>query len=485
MRDILALLERRNAEPVVLSDLELNRKSADASEMRKWLEDNAQEQEQAGQPSRFSPALGGPSLLPEQFRIALQEGGRLLGQARSFYCWLADAAGRVGLGGGSLGTRPSMGHNPHPLARLYREGELEEALSKLSKDVFDMPLTLDRVNGDVRLRVGEVDGPVPPLNRPTRDYSDAVAKLRTLDSQGDGVKSFIGLVLHVMAGDQQIILIDEPEAFLHQSQAKALGRWLAKESQRTQRQVILATHDRNIVLGLLEGNAPLTVLRLTRDANDSHLYQLPAEELSKVWADPVLRYSNVLDGLFHTAVVISEADADCRFYAAVLDDLSESGEASIKPDDVLFVSSGGKDRAPNLAAALKVLSVKTFAIVDFDMLKDRSKLKKLVEGVGGTWGAMDSLYAPMADALNADGGKGWAQGKDKGLTGVPPGAPSQAAQDLIDALHAQRVLLVPVGELEGFDRTIVGEGTLWVNRMLEKQGHKTSVEARKLIKLIK
>ncbi len=485
LRDIVALLEQGSAEPIVLAGLELNRTTTDIATARQWLEDNAQKEEQPDLPAKYSPALGGAALTAPQFFAHLQQQGRLLGQARPFYCWFADAAGRIALGDGSLGTRPTMRHNPHPLARLYREGELEDSLSKLSQDVFDLSLTLDRVNGDVMLRVGEVTGPVPPLNRPTREYSDNVAKLRPLSTQGDGVKSFIGLALHVMAGDQPMVLIDEPEAFLHQSQAKALGRWLAKESQRTHRQVILATHDRNIVLGLLEGQAPITVLRLTREGSDSRLHQLPADELSSVWADPVLRYSNVLDGLFHSAVVVAEGDADCRYYSAVLDDLYENGNASIKPDDVLFVPSGGKDRAPNVAAVLKTLSVKTFAIVDFDMLRDRAKLKKLVEGVGGAWGSLDSLYIPMANALNASDGKGWADVKDKGLIGVPSGSPSKAAHELLERLATQRVLIVPVGELEGFDRTITGERTIWVNRMLEKQGHKTCAAAKELIKLIK
>lgn len=326
LRDIITCLERNPGSgvpgPIVLSGLELEDKTRPTKEVvMSWLEKTAQKVQQ-GQSGRidYSPLIGGGALPLDNFMANLQLPANSLGQARPFFCWYADAGSRVGLGSGSAGS-PSMGNNPHPLMHLYRDGDLEEELSELSKRVFGFGLSLDRVHGDVRLKVGNVNGPIPPVNHPTLEYSDAVRALATLESQGDGVKSFIGLVLYILAGYQNMIIIDEPEAFLHQAQAKALGRWMAKVSKEAGRQVITATHSKDIVLGLLAASADVTVLRLTRNGNDSHLNQLRPEDLAEVWNDPILRYSNVLDGLFYESVVICEGDADCRFYAAVLDDL--------------------------------------------------------------------------------------------------------------------------------------------------------------------
>jgi hypothetical protein len=377
-----------------------------------------------------------------------------------------------------------MGNNPHPLMRMYREGELEEELSSLSEQVFGFPLTLDRVNGDVQLRVGSPGVSVPPLNRPTHEYSDSVAHLSTLESQGDGVKSFIGLALYVLAGQQQIILIDEPEAFLHQSQAKSLGRWLSHTSKETSRQVVLATHDRDIVLGLLAGDADVSVLRLTREGNTSQVHQLTAEQLSTVWNDAILRYSNILDGLFYATVVICEGDADCRFYAAVLDELIADGKSTARLDDVLFVPSGGKERIPNIARSLMALQVKTFAIVDFDGLRDRTKLRETVESVGGSWSKIETLYADILPVMNQNHGAAWDQAKHQGLTAFPPGESSRTAHLLLSALRQERVLVVPVGEMEDLDRTVDPKSSKWVNAMLAKEGHRTCAEARELIKAI-
>lgn len=380
---------------------------------------------------------------------------------------------------------PNMGPNPHPLARLYRDGELEERLSDLSETTFGFPLTLDRVNGNVRLLVGQPAVDPPPINRPTHEYAEAVAGLLPLESQGDGVKSFVGLALHAMAGNQPIMLIDEPEAFLHQAQARALGRWIAGEAQSRDRQAIVATHSRDIILGLLGVGVDVTVLRLTRVGDDSHLRQLPPADLMGVWNDPILRYSNVLDGLFFKAVAICEADADCRFYGAVLDHLAASGASVLNPDDVLFVPSGGKGRVTNIANSLGALGVHTLAIVDFDVLKDRAKTKDIVESVGGSWTEQaNESYIQLANALNANDGVLWGQVKTQGLSAVPAGPPSQAAADLLDELRIQKLLVVPVGELEGFDRTIGGKSSTWVNAMLAKKGHETCDAAKELVSYI-
>lgn len=136
------------------------------------------------------------------------------------------------------------------------------------------------------------------------------------------------------------MIVDEPEAFLHPPQATALGRSLGEIVIENSQQLILATHDRNLLAGLLESEVPLSVVRV--DRNQSPLAkQLTADRLKEVWKQPALRYSNVLDGLFHRLVVLVEADADGRFYSAALDILFLEGKTTVPSSDVLFVPCGG------------------------------------------------------------------------------------------------------------------------------------------------
>jgi predicted ATPase len=129
-------------------------------------------------------------------------------------------------------------------------------------------------------------------------------RLPLVQHQGDGIRSFIGIMLTLVAASYPIVLIDEPEAFLHPPQARLLGRKLAAEA-RDRAQVIIATHSIDVLLGLLDADdASVTIARLTRQGDVNPVAVLSPDQLRELWRDPLLRYSNVLDGLFHRGVVL-------------------------------------------------------------------------------------------------------------------------------------------------------------------------------------
>ncbi|MDK3255718.1 ATP-dependent nuclease [Blastococcus capsensis] len=480
LRDIVQIISDRSARPVAVTAIAAAL-TGDLSQSEEWLETTAVRQPAPpGYPPSYTPTHGGNQLTLEQFNTWIRGASDgLLSHAATFFYWHATAGALVGYATGGMGT-PGMGPAASPLGALFRDGDLEERLSVLSREVFGQPLTLDRVNGDVRLRVGDPGLPAPPLNRPTLQYADAVRRLASLEHQGDGMRAFMGLALYVVAGGAQVLLVDEPEAFLHPAQARALGRWLATEAQAQDRQIILATHDRDLVLGLLDAEAPVKMIRISRNSDRTSLHELSEAELSDIWADPVLRYSNVLQGLFHEQVVVCEADADCRFYGAVLDALAtESGSRSLA-DATLFVPSGGKQRAPVLAGALSRLGVSAYVIADFDLLNDRDQLKAALVSVNGVWDQdLDRLYLAVAGWANQT--SAWPSLKTQGLSGLKAGTVYSAGKDLLDRLASMRLLLVPVGEMESFDKSVDGHGSPWVSAMLEKGGHKSSAEARQLV----
>jgi len=482
LRDIVMLLETLEGVPKVLTSVELTREPApDLGTTEAWLRDNSTIVEQQTGIVHYQPMSGGPALTSQQFHGQIAQGGFFLGPARSFYCWHADGGSRVTLGDG-IGINVGMQNNPHPLAKVFRIGALEAKLSTVAKQAFGIGLTLDRVTGGTQLRLGEVVTEIPPFNNPTKEYTDAVEAMPPLQHQGDGVRSFVGLALYVAAGPQSMLLIDEPEAFLHPSQAKALGRWLASESISSNRQVIVATHSRDMVVGILEAECEATVLRLTRAGNESHIHQLESEMLKEVWDSPVLRYSNVLDGLFYETVAICESDGDCRFYAAVLDGLKEAQEVDAVSGEVLFVPSGGKQGIPKFANTMSALDVKTFAIADCDVLRTKAVAKQILESLGGDWTGIEADYQIVANAMNANDGILWNSLKTVGLAIIPAGAPSAAAARIVENLRIQRFLVVPIGELESFDRTITADKPAWVAAMLEKSGHLNCEAARDFVR---
>lgn len=471
------------ASSVVVEDVQINKQDVGADEVDAFLRSyGVAQRTQPGQRQIYTSEHGGSHISAPDFLTLYQASGALQAVSQ-FFVWYASAGSLLGMASGSAPIGMGEPIATNPIGRLFRDGDLEAELSKLSISSFDVPLTLDRINGDARLKVGKPTLPAPPIDRPTREYSDEVANLPDLESQGDGIKSFLGLAISVLAGSSQVLLVDEPEAFLHPSQARTLGRWLAKQALDRDLQVIVATHDRDLLLGLLDAgeSAGVTVLRLTRDGNDNRIHELPPAEIARVWGDPVLRYSNLLQGLFHRRVVICEADADCRFYGAVLDVLSQEQNLRSRSDNTLFVPSGGKQRVASMAKALGALGVDTWTILDFDVLRQRDDLRTIVESLGHGWSeTMNANYVRLAEAVNQ--GQLWPTVKHQGLSGVPAGQANAAAADLVSALRHIGIVIVPVGEMEDFDKSSALHGSAWVTAMLEAGVHRTSAGARDLLR---
>jgi hypothetical protein len=354
--------------------------------------------------------------------------------------------------------------------------------------------------------VGERPQTSPERDRVSVGYIQEVEKLTPVHTQGDGMRSFLGVLLSTAVGHESVLMIDEPEAFLHPPQARHLGSVLASEGGSYQ-QLFVATHSGDVLRGMLaSGSSRVRVLRLRRSGQVNVTRQLESSQIDRVWADPLLRYSNILDGLFHGKVVLCEGDSDCRFYSAMMDSLLESGGEEEPKPDIMFTHCGGKDRLPRAIAALRSLEVPISVVVDFDVLGDENPLQRIFEGVGGDWASIAPDWQQVKRAIDerrpelatADVKKGieavlagaseqlfpsaakeqiqailrrsspWSVAKSVGVSFLPSGQPSQACKRLLDALEASGVFVVPVGELEKFARSVGGHGPAWVAEVLKE-----------------
>src|SRR5690606_15036959 len=87
----------------------------------------------------------------------------------------------------------------NPLHRLEDDPALLAELSRIAQDAFQQPLLLDQLSGNLMLRVGVPSVQAPPVDAVTPEYRRAVAELRPLHEQGDGMRSMLGLLLPVIA----------------------------------------------------------------------------------------------------------------------------------------------------------------------------------------------------------------------------------------------------------------------------------------------
>ena len=116
----------------------------------------------------------------------------------------------------------------------------------------------------------------------------------------------------------RITLIDEPEAFLHPPQARLIGKMLAKNNPN-ERQLFISTHSEDFLQGLLDAdNKNVKIIRINRMKSINYMSVLQNSEIKLFWSNPLLRYSKILNGLFHEKVIVCESDYDCMFYNAVI-----------------------------------------------------------------------------------------------------------------------------------------------------------------------
>lgn len=425
-----------------------------------------------------------------------------LGQLTPFLCRLVSTQRRLEACQGAETIDIINEPCEHPIQALIGNKEIEKRLSASSVEAFGLPLFLDRWSGKtIALRCGKL----PDSEQWTLPFLKAVQSQPHTEWQGDGIRSFVGCLLEGVLTPHPLVLIDEPEAFLHPQHARILGRMLALEKPKG-RQLFIATHSLHLLLGLLDANRPaIRVVRIRRDGNLNPIRELRQDRILEVWKDTLLRTSNVLEGVFHDRVVISEGDADSRFYSCVLDAII-STRSPVQRPDVMFTSCGGKQRMPLVIRALKALDIVVSVIVDFDVLSDEKDLRDIVTALGHSWdnirptwrqvnAALSSVAPPLSrsqvqqsihECLGRATGaylqdetrkqildclrtaSPWAAAKRGGSASIPSGEPTAAFLSLNSNLERIGIFIVDCGELERFVPSVGLHGPSWVTEVLQK-----------------
>jgi AAA domain, putative AbiEii toxin, Type IV TA system len=504
LRAIRDKLQDASAGSPVLRSVEFL-KVGDVAELMDWIS------KPTSSPKNLSPSnpaiqAYGHVIHQSQARHEWQRGDHLGGLTR-WFCHLLSADERLQMCNPPPNISLTQEGPSHPIHVLQRDDTLEHRISLKFRRAFGVDLVVHRNAGNVvPLHVGERPTPNAGQDRVSRGYVEAIEELPTLHTQGDGMRSFAGVLLATSVGRESIMLIDEPEAFLHPPQARLLGTTLVQDKSRG-RQLFIATHSTDILRGVLDSeSADVRVVRIARNGSVNKVRLLSNERIKQLWGDPLLRYSHILDGLFHESVVVCEADADCRFYAAVLDAVLVGRSDDAKRPDLMFTHCGGKARLPVVIRALREVDVPVKAIADFDVLSEQEPLKAIVEALGISWAKVETdwlLVKASVDAKKPDLStaevrveidkvlakatsnnfpatakkeiqsilkrtSSWAHAKEVGKAFVPPGDATKACDRLLKNLLAGGLYVVEVGELEGYVRSEGGHGPKWVNAVLSR-----------------
>jgi hypothetical protein len=292
-----------------------------------------------------------------------------------------------------------------------------------------------------------------------------------IEEASDGVKAFTGMVTEIIAGDPTVLLIDEPEAFLHPALAFQLGNEIARLSSGSTKRVFVSTHSSHFVMGSIQSGAPVNIVRLTYRDNVATARVLSNDEILRLMRNPLLRSTGVLNGLFYEFVIVTESDTDRAFYNEVNERLLRYSPTRGIPN-CLFLNAQNKQTVQTIIAPLRHMGIPAAAIVDIDVLK---------EG-GAVWsGFLDGGFVPEAEKaalatsratlISRFQATGRNMKREGGIDLLPSGD-KESANNLFDRLGEYGLFVVRKGELESWLKTsgASGHGPSWLVTMFEKMG---------------
>jgi len=410
-----------------------------------------------------------------------------------------DASGRLQI----CNQQNSIGPNDQktqPQHILYDDPDLMTKISGKFFEAFGEYLMFDYRGGNVMpIHVGGLPDE-KHVDRVGKDYVAAVRANPLLDQQGDGMKSYAGILFHTIATELDAILLDEPEAFLHPPQMRRLGETL---SNNVIKQLIVATHSSDVMRGFLEGTkGNVRIIRIRRDNDKNIVFEAEPTAVNELWKQPELRYSNALEGVFHEETLLCEHDSDCRLVNAIADYLAaKDGDNLWK--DTAYVPTGGKHGVKKIAGVLRSIGVPVKALFDIDFLNNCDLVKETIEAFGGDWPSFEALWKQVDVAVKdgiqprsvgeiksdisalldewSDGrpprGKidealkqtsAWSIVKRAGANAIPRGNARTHFNDLVDKLCNIGIYVIPNGEIENFCPDLGLHGPKFVSKLMSE-----------------
>ena len=268
--------------------------------------------------------------------------------------------------GGNLKALPT-----NPLQVLFQNNKKRFEVRRIIFDAFNKYFVVDPTNlGQLSINLSDV----PPTEEMEEKgiHDDAVKfhkKALNIKDASDGVKAFTGIITTIIAGDPEIMIIDEPEAFLHPSLSFKLGKEIGNTYNGRSRKLFASTHSSNFLMGLIQSGAPINIIRLTYSNYVPTARILPSEKVLKLMRHPLLRSTGVLNGLFYEFVIVTEADTDRAFYQEINERLL-TFEPNKGIPNCLFLNAQNKQTIHEILRPLRDMGIPCIAIVDVDIIKE-------------------------------------------------------------------------------------------------------------------
>ncbi|SBS64509.1 ATP-dependent nuclease [Vibrio splendidus] len=409
------------------------------------------------------------------------------GHFREWFCqWflrfnilLLDGQGRMQLAreqnGGNLQSPPQ-----NSLSALFRDDEKRREVRRIVHDAFNLHFVIDPTDlGKLKVRLSEVAPESEIMERGVHTEAvDFHGRAKKIDELSDGVKAFTGIVLELVAGDPMVLLVDEPEAFLHPSLSYKLGKEVSVTAANQNKNIFVSTHSSNFIMGCVQSGVPINIVRLTYAQGDATARLLPNDKLLKLMRNPLLRSTGVVDGLFYEAVIVTESDADRAFYQEINDRLLKYSPDSGIPN-CLFINAQNKQTVHQIIKPLRELGIPAAAVVDVDILKEGGQVWSNFLGSGFIPQISQTPLGAIRQALKQKFNDESIDMKRDGGISALPDEEREAAENLFKQLSDYGLFVVPNGELESWLKPLEasGHGPKWLVEIFEKMGENPESES--------
>ena len=367
--------------------------------------------------------------------------------------------------------RPTGDLQLHPanhLAALFRNREARERIRQITADAFGLYFVIDPT-GVTHLRV-RMSRRAPTDESEEQALDDRArafhAAAMDIAEQSDGIKAFTGLTAALLSDDYRIMLVDEPEAFLHPPLVRKLGNRLTQLAAERDARVLASTHSPDFLMGCVQSGKRVDIVRLTHRQGVPSATLLPAEKLQFLMRDPLLRSTGILGALFHEGAIVCEADADRVFYQEVNERLLAAGRGGA--DGCVFLNAQNKQTIRRIIRPLREMGIPAAAVADLDVLKGKEDFRDLLH----------AAFVPQVFAESWEELRAFVQQKMRNEDFKNGGIYTLARQArdraelLLDSLAAFGIFIVPTGELECWlpALEVGGHGPEWLTQVFDRMG---------------
>lgn len=355
---------------------------------------------------------------------------------------------------------------------LLKDPSARRALRDMGREAFGLFPVIDcTAMTKLVMRLSEEAPPSDEEESVGERAREFFSGARPLDEFSDGVKSFVGILSAVLSMPFSIVLIDDPEAFLHPPHARLLGRFLSRLVAAKKGSLVASTHSSEFLIGCLEEAIDASVVRLTYQQDLATARALARSEIEPLMRDPLLRSTEVLSGLFHRGAVITEADSDRAFYEELNRRLLADNRGIA---DALFSNAQNAQTVARLVGPLRRIGVPAAALVDLDFVAESD----------GNWESLlGSCLVPESVVWDLRQERAWLNSvlperdtlKRSGVERLDA-EDKRRAYAFLSRLSEYGLFLVPVGEMESWfpAMNISGHGSQWLVRFFSQIGSTAS-----------